>query len=235
MSYAGAAANIIGGELSGWANLLERNAMFDEYKQELARQAEYAKQGAGIVQGATQQAGSVEAGKEMAQGAGERRAAYKDVNATPLSVVPAPSSDGGKAPSGGDGGGGSARDQEWAQMRGAARATLGSYGDWQLRQTLNDIQNKESLNQVINFAGGTAGVYPYRAYQAQHSQDDLAMIGAAISSIGGGAANYSQFAQQPQAKTSQNIPWNSNIPTDFNTQPAINPNTGDANVVTAFA
>lgn len=190
MSYVGAAANIVGGELQGWASVLDKQAMFDAYKEELGRQQGYKSQAGAIADKAISQSGADEAQKDINASAGDRRQMYQDINNVPLGLT-TPNMTSSSA----------ARDDAYLQMRGASRAMLGAYGDWALHQTLNDIQNKEALRQVVNFAGGEAGVYPYRAYQAQHSMDDLAMVGAAISSIGGGGANYAQYAQAPGVNT----------------------------------
>lgn len=188
MSYAGAATNIIGGELQGWANVLAKQNMFDTYKRELAQQQQFRDQGAGLFQGFLGQAGPQAAATEMSQGRQAREKSYQDVAATPLSTFTPPTEQSTS----------SARDKAAVNMRGQERATLGAYSDWQLRQTLNDIQNREALKQLASFAGGQAGIFPLQMYKAQHSQDTLAQIGAAISSIGGGAANYAQFSQSPQ-------------------------------------
>jgi len=187
VSYAGAATNIIGGELQGWASVLEKRAMFDEFRKEQARQQGYRDQGAGLFQGFLQQASPANAQKLLTSGKAQREQSYQDLANVPLAPQ-TPTMQSTSAP----------RDAAWADMRGQARAGLGAYGDWAFKETINNIQNQEALKQLSSFASGTAGVFPYKMYGAQHSQDDLAMIGAAISSIGGGAANFSQYNQSPQ-------------------------------------
>lgn len=186
MSYVGAITNVVGGEISGWAAMLARDAMYKSYLHEQARQKGYADQAGKVMGQAIPQSGPEQAQRDMAQGYGERMGDYKTLESTPLSV--------------GGGGGPTARDQAFGDQVAQNRARLGSYGDWGLQKSIRDLQTQQKLNQITNFAGGTASVYPYRQYQAQHSADQLAMIGAAISSIGGGAANYAQYAQGPNVQ-----------------------------------
>jgi hypothetical protein len=187
MSYVGMAANVVGGELQGWASVLDKQNMYDAYKKQLGTQAGYRDQALGQFGSNVNQFGSDQAERSLSTGTAARTNAYNQEAKVPL---------GFKAPyqqSSSDG-----RDQMFLADRGAARAALGAYGDWALSNTLNDIQNKESLRRIIDAAKGESKVYQYDAYKAQHSNDDLAMIGAAISSIGGGSVNFSQYNQQPQ-------------------------------------
>lgn len=187
MSYAGAATNIVGGEMQKWAALTERQAMFDEYKKEQARQAGYAQQAQGQFAGGLANAGASAAQTQLGQGAQDRSAAYQKIGQVPLAV----SQPSGQSNS-------PQRDLANAALMGRNRAAMGSYSDWGQKQMLNNLNTSRAEDQTTNFAGGIASVFPYREYQAQHSQDFLAMMGQAISSIGGGAANYAQYAQAPQ-------------------------------------
>jgi len=189
MAYAGMVTSAVGGELQAWAAVLEKHAMFKEFQKEMARQQEYRDRGAKIFQGILGQNTPATAEATMKTGRATREKSYEDVGNVPLSVAPTTSA-ATTSP-------GARRDKATMQMRGQARARLGAYSDWQLKQTLDNIQNQEALQQLSSFAGGTAGVFPYKMYEAQHSLDTLAMTGAAISSLGGGAANYGQFSQQP--------------------------------------
>lgn len=78
-------------------------------------------------------------------------------------------------------------------MVGGQRAALGGYQDWLQGQAINQLHTGQDIGQVGNFAAGTAQVFPYKMYQAQHSQDELAFWGSLIASIGGSAANYAQM------------------------------------------
>ena len=188
MSYAGAAANVVGGEMQGWASVLDKQAMFKAYKEELARQQAYRDEGAKLFQGDLNQSRPSYAQSQLDLGRSQREQSYSDIGRIPLSSTSSPTQTSTSAK----------RDKAFTQMRGQERATLGSYSDWALKQTLNNIQNQEALRQLSNFAAGTAGIFPLKMYKAQHEWDALAEAGAAISSIGGGAANYAQFAQAPQ-------------------------------------
>lgn len=185
MSYVGMAANVVGGELQGWASVLERQAIQDELDRELQQQQVFRGQGQDIFQGALSGYGAGAANQQLAQGKANRIKAYRGVEDVPLGF----SAPGQK---------GFATDTGYGRLLGSNRAGLGSYSDFALNQALASNNRQRLLNQLASSAGGNAGLYPYYQYQAQHSMDDLAMIGAAISSIGGGAANYAQYAQGPQ-------------------------------------
>jgi hypothetical protein len=96
----------------------------------------------------------------------------------------------------------SAADHGRLNLLGNARANVGAYSDWQLNQAINQIKLREQLNKISNFAQGTAQVFPYRMYNAQHSMDELDFWGKTISSIGSGGAGMTasapQMPQQPQ-------------------------------------
>src|SRR5437899_7967906 len=195
MSYVGAAANIVGGELQGWASVLEKKAMFDEFQKEQARQQGYRDQGANLFQGFLKTGGSDAASQYLQTGKAQREQSYRDVADIPLAPTSVPISQ-SSSPT---------RDKAAVAIRGQERAGLGAYGDWAFKENINNILNQESLKQLTNFAGGTAGVFPYKMYGAQHSLEDLAMIGAAISSIGGRATNYAQFTKSPQGAQQHSI------------------------------
>jgi hypothetical protein len=183
----GAATNIAGGEISGWAAMLSKWAMQDAFQREAQRQAAYQGQALGAFNKGLGGAGVDTAQSQLAQGMADRMQRYAQVGAVPL----------------GFGGHVTPRDQAQSQLIGQQRAKLGSYQDWGLQQALQQMQTGRQLNQIGNFAAGTAGVFPYRMYKAQHSQDTLAAIGAAISSIGGSTANYaSLLGSQPPSSGS---------------------------------
>lgn len=192
----GMAANIVGGELQGWAALLDKWGMQDVYNKERGTQQGFANQAQQIVNNRIPGAGSAAAQQQLAQGAQAREAQYKSVNATPLSLSPAPLSSVQNA-----------RDSAYAGLLGGLRGKLGSYGDWLQNQWVANQQTNRGLNQVTNFAQGQANnVYPLQMYQAQHSMDDLAAIGQAISSIGGAAGNYAALYNTPNQSNNVNNP-----------------------------
>lgn len=186
MSYLGAAANVIGGELQGWAAVLARQNMFDEFQRQQRQQQAFGDMGEGIFRESLGNYGAGAAERDLAQGKADRMKSYRDVEDTPL---------GFNAP----GQKGFATDTGYGRLLGSNRAGLGSYSDFALKQALASNNTQRLLNQLASSAGGSASIYPYYMYGAQHSMDDLAAIGAAISSIGGGAANYAQiYGQGPQ-------------------------------------
>lgn len=184
-------ANIAGTELQGWAALLEKWAMQKQFQEEAARQAGYRTQALGAFGQGLPMAGSAMAAPTMADAASAREAGYAKLGAIPLSV-----SDPKYATSRNP-----AADQAYAALIGGNRARLGAYGDWQFKQGLSAQETARQLNQISNFAGGTARVFPYLMYKAQHSQDAMAAIGQALSSLGGGGGGGigQMYTQQPQS------------------------------------
>ena len=185
MGY-GAIANVVGGELQGWAANLEKENMFKVFKDEQRRQDQFRKQGGDILSGRIDTAGAANAQQELAAAEASRNKAYGDIAQVPLGFdTKYQSSYSPRA------------DAAYLALRGNNAAKLGSYGDWMTNQAIESAMAQERLNRVIDQARGVSGLFPYRMYSAQHSQDILSEIGAAISSIGGGAANYAQYAQSP--------------------------------------
>ena len=94
-----------------------------------------------------------------------------------------------------------------AQLFGGQRAALGSYGDWLQKQYLRNQDTQRQLNQVSSFAGGAASIFPLQMYKAQHSMDDLAAVGQAISSLGGAATSFgSLYGSSPNSNNLNNNP-----------------------------
>lgn len=174
MSYLGAGAQMVGGIMQSIAASQAAKAMQEQYKQELMRQRRYGQQSSAEFIPSLTSHGAETAQTQMAQGQQERMKSYSDMNNGSFAI--------GTAPIG-------AADKSYLNLTGASRAKLGSYGDWQLEQAINNIRTNEALNRVSNFAGGAAQVFPYRMYDAQHSADELAFWGGLISSIGGGGGS----------------------------------------------
>lgn len=194
----GMAAQIVGTELQGWAALLDKWAMGDVYNQERATQKGFTDQAGALFNQRLQGAGADAAGQQMKEGAQSRQAAYQSVNATPLSISAAPLNSLQNA-----------RNSAYSSLLGQQRAKLGSYGDWLQNQWLANQQTNRGLGQITNFARGQAGnVFPLQMYAAQHSMDDLAAIGQAISSLGGGGTNFSSlFNSSPGTPNAPNFKY----------------------------
>lgn len=175
---AGAAASVLGGIIKTIAANQAKHAMEKAFKNELNRQGGYRQEAFGHLQGAFPTYGVETARQQMAAGQAHREGLYGDVGNLSFSA---------EQPSGF---GPSESDKANLQMAGNARAKLGSYSDWQLDQMINRIRVNDELNRINDFARGTAEVYPYRMYDAQHSADDLAFLGDLISSVGGAAGAF---------------------------------------------
>lgn len=183
---AGAAANVVGGSMQAIAASMEQQAMFREFQNEINRQRGYQGQAWNIWQPAVANLGAEGAADAMGTGDLARLGLYGQVGNEALGQGASNNNEGFK------------RAQGALDLAGAARAKLGSYGDWMHGQGIAQERTGQDISKIGNFAQGTATVFPYRMYQAQHSMDELAFWGQMISSIGGGASNYASLFGGPQ-------------------------------------
>lgn len=174
MSYVGAAANLVGGVIQSVAATKAQKEMFKEFKREQDRQSKFQQRATKNFNPALQQMGVETARQQMAAGQTNREEMYNNLVVPNVVGVANPDP----------------QTAAYLQGLGHNRAVLGSYGDWQLEQAINNIRTNEILNKISNFAGGSAQVFPYRMYQAQHSGDELAFWGKLISSIGGSGGSW---------------------------------------------
>lgn len=172
--------------MQGWASVLDKWAMAKAYSEEMAHQRAFTAQAMGDFEKRLPGYGSDSANRFIGQARGDRLQGYKDIGQVPLGVKP-----------GWQGAGKGSAAQVDVMSR--ARAGNAAYGDWSHNVGQQQIDQERALTGITSVAKGQAQVFPYRMYSAQHSWDDLAMIGQAISSIGGGSSNYSQFAGVPQS------------------------------------
>ena len=198
----GTAAQIVGTELQGWAALLEKWNMGDAYRKQIGEQQGFADQGRRIVEGRLDQGGVAAANKEMAQGQNLREGEYKQAESMPFSLQGASPVPGAQ----------NKRNQAYTDMLGAARARMGSYGDWLQQQWVKNQDTNRRLGQVSGEAAGSAGVFPLQMYKAQHSMDTLAAIGQAISSIGGSATNFGSLFGAPNQVSQGNLSGSFDFP-----------------------
>ncbi len=175
----GAAASGIGSEMQGWANVMDKWSMQEAYKDEAIRQGRYSSQALGAFNKNLPNYSAPAAQQAMQTGATDRMAKYGMVEGVPLTLtkqfgMPQLTSDYGK-------------------LTGQNRANLGAYGDWQHQLGVKDLDQQRLLAQILNFAKGTASVFPYTMYQAQHSNDDLAALGQMIASLGGATSDFASL------------------------------------------
>ena len=174
--------------------------MGDALRREMERQQGYRNEALGAFQPGTTQRGAETAETQIQQGAQHRQGLYDTVGSAQFGTKPAAT----------------ARDQASYKLKGMARARLGGYSDWALDQMIANIRVQDQLNKISNFAGGTAQVFPYRMFDAQHSADDLAMVGGLISSIGGSAPAWGQmFGSAPKTGSAGGIGVPSNFSSSF--------------------
>jgi hypothetical protein len=175
----GAAANVVGGIMQAIAANQEQKAMFSEFQKELTRQGSYRAQAYTGWEDFLPQLGADQARDTMAKAAATREGSYAD-----LANLPGTQYGGGPTES---------RDRAYFDITGRNRAKLSAYSDWINSRNIGQQREQQGLTKIANFAQGTASVFPYREYQAQHSWDELAFWGQLISSIGGTATNYGQL------------------------------------------
>lgn len=160
------------------------------YADALEKQRYYADQGESLMfEGrssalAPWQPGAVQG--SLADAAKARMSAYQGLSQVPMSFGP----NLGTAQSEGQALGA-------AQAQGQQRANLAAYGDWLFGNAMKNLTSQRALNQLTSFAGGTASLLPYQMYEAQHSQDALAQVGALISSLGTSTQPTTQAPQAP--------------------------------------
>ena len=181
MNYLGLATQIIGTELQGWANKLAAQEMGQQFSQEQVRQRKYANEARGAWTPSVEFQGRENFDKMLGESAASRRDLYSDVAERPFSFE----------------GGPSATDRASHDMKSLFRSNLLGYGDVSLENSMNRLRTQQELDRISNFAGGTASVFPYRMYEAQHKYDWLAAIGSAISSLGGGGGGGQQPVSAP--------------------------------------
>lgn len=176
-AIAGAGANFVGGIMQAIAASQAQKAMTAAYQRELQKQQGYSNQAYNTFEGGLQPRGVEQARQDIAQGSQQRQALYQNVNQTPFGLY----------------GGPTQTDRSNYALQGKLRGNLGGYSDWALNQAIRNIRTQDQLNQISNFAHGTATTFPYRLNDAQHSADELAFWGTLIAGLGGGAQNYQQL------------------------------------------
>lgn len=184
---AGMATNIIGSEMERWAAILTADAMNKQFNQQMKLQNTFRNQGMSLMGQYAPKLGSEQASKDMATGAANRTANYKDIQARSLGL----------------GEGGDAATNAQLAQQGTERARLGSYGDWQTQQSSRASDFQTGQNRIASRASGAAQVFPYQMSNAQHGMDWLNMLGEMIKGVGGGSANFGMLDQQTQSVPSQ--------------------------------
>lgn len=172
MSYIG---TIVGGAMQSIASGLEQQAMQNAFAAEMARQQGYDTQAYGAFQSSLPGQSTEQATKDISQGQQTREQDYGRLQSTPLLAS------GGGMPTG--------TDAAALSLSDISRAKIGGYGDWRMNQIINNIRTRDTLNKISHFAAGTASVFPYQMFAAQHSQDELNQWGQMISALGGGSLN----------------------------------------------
>lgn len=206
------AANVAGGAIQAAAASRANRSMFNTFQDEINRQNMYGAQEWRDWSQALPLAGSEEANRQLDLGTQQRIAGYDAAQGSPLMAA-------GHQP-----GLNTAADSVRLGLENHARAKMGAYGDWTLNQQINKIKTQQALNYISQKAQGDAAVFPFQMYQAQHSMDELAALGAMISSIGGGSSPMQ--SSQPPMQGGQTI-------TGFNQQTPYGVGYGDSPQVPA--
>ena len=184
--------------------------MNETFQNALAQQQRYSQQSFGTLEGALPGMGVENARAQMAQGQSQREGLYNQLMGSATSATGPQMS---------------ARDTAFGQSSGAVRAKLGSYSDWELMQHLNNIRTQNELNKISNFSQGSASLLPLNLQDAQHSQDELALFGSMLGSLGGSIGNYGSSAPQTYNLNGMiNNGYGVSSGYDYNVSPSINSN-----------
>jgi hypothetical protein len=184
----GSYMQMAGSVLQSIAALSDAIQMREEFQKEAARQGDFRTQALGEVDNRTKIAGIDQTQRDLATGAAGRKQAYSASNTTPLAFG---AHNQGVASAG--------RDAAYADYLGGTRANLGAYNDWAMQNAIRNLNTQRKMGEIENFAGGTARVFPYKMYEAQHAFDDLTAIGQGLSSAGGsGFGGQGLVDQAPQ-------------------------------------
>lgn len=191
MSYVGMATSMVGGIMQSIAASMENSAMQHAFNQEMRQQLGFSGQEFGQWVGDLPSQGSEAAGRAIDSGAQKAQGMYGQVNNMPLLA---------------GGGGGSASpyastDNAALQQAGSARARIGGLSDWQLGRAIDDLKTKDAINRINFRSQGQAQLFPYKMYNAQHSQDELDFWGKTISSIGNSGAGAALSTNSPPTTT----------------------------------
>ncbi len=178
----GMIAQAAGGVMQSIASQMAAEKMRSAFKGEMQRQNRYRNEAFGKWQPHAETLGSEQATKDIAQGKSDRIAAYDDVGQNRFGQYDVATNPG----------------MLQASLQGDARASLGGYSDYALRQLVRNIRLQDQLNRISNFSQGEASVFPLKMQDAQHSADKLAMWGQIIGSLGGAGSSFAQFNQAPQ-------------------------------------
>lgn len=181
-ALAGPTLGLVGGIIQTIAASQAQKAMEKAFAKQLREQNAFSNEATQAFYGTLQNDSVENAKQQMAMGLADRTAKY---DALPqLGLTPSSQRTG--------------RVAQNVQSSGQALGRLGSYGDWQLNRDIANILQQDKIDKAINFAGGSASVFPYNMNAAQHSQDALAFLGQVISSIGGSAPAWgSMFQGEP--------------------------------------
>lgn len=179
---AGMGMTSLGGLVSSIASAMAAVEMRRTLERQLAEQERYAQEAYSKVWQPSLSGWTAQHMQEQVQkGSEQRQAEYQKAGQTPMGSAQT----GGKGPT--------ARDQAQFALGGQLRGNNAGYGDWQLERQIANIRTQEQLNQISNFAGGTAQTYPYQMWDAQHSGDALQFGGSALQ-MGGGLVGGGGFS-----------------------------------------
>jgi len=181
----GMAAQAIGNELQGWAAVYAQKAMERAFADSLARGQYFSNRARGVVGKNINQQTAAQFDLWRKAGTQNRMDLYGKLAGVSLGTPPA------SLPS-------LQRERALSTLLAATRANLLGYDDAAFKRSLGDQETQRRLAYIIDAAQGQTAIDPYRFYEAQHSMDKLKMAGESISSLGGAAANYSQYLNAPQ-------------------------------------
>lgn len=179
MSAAGVAGwtGAIGSAFQQRAALEAEKAASYKQLEEMNRQKEYAQRAQNVITESAKFKGSDNAAELRKQGEANRLQAFDQVGRYNLFGGPAQVQPGAPTML--------AHDVLRNNTSKKNRAVLGSYGDWALRDMIQNIQVQNELNRIGSFAGGSANVIaPAEINAALHSADTWKIVGGTIAGAG---------------------------------------------------
>lgn len=183
------ATSAVGGIMQSIAASMENKAMQQAFNEEIAQQLGLSEQGYGQWMAGLPGQGRAAADSAMDTGAANARMTYKGINDRPLLA------------NSGDASMYASTDRAAIDQAGAASSRFSGMSDWQINKMINDIKTNDAINRINFRSQGLASLFPYKMYNAQHSQDELDFWGKTISSIGNSGAGAALSTSSPPTQS----------------------------------
>lgn len=168
------AATAAGTGLQMDANRRAGQAMNDRTADELRRQRRYQQESDPVFHRSLAESSPAATQRQMDEGAAARLAAMQAVSAVPQTFSPL------ETPSESQVAGTNAQ----LMQQALARAKVGGYSDWDLRQWIKDLKARQELATISQFANRSNEVLPYELQDAARSSSTESALGGLLSQAG---------------------------------------------------